>query len=294
MEVIIGGSAGTLYVWDTVTDTPYHCAVSSQAISSAPALADLNESDADQNLDIVVTDMQGSVFSISYPGTTCVPGWTVSLGNAPVTAPTIGDVDGDDALEVVTARMRSGKIFVLNSDGSQETVIAGTTGQISAPPSISDIDRDGDYEILVTDDTHLYLWHGSTVRPWGIIMGFPVDRGNAYRDGMMSTVALYPTDVRVTEYDPVTEQEIRFQVQLENRGTGKAYDVVVRFVGQTTGFTVATGQVTVPVTIDEAGGTNDTVWTPDFHFTNYTGAQVYLYFDIVYRDVQGSEYLIHR
>ncbi len=230
MEIVIGGSQGTLYVWDSVTGTAYHCPISSSAISSAPALADVDEADANQDLDIVLTDITGTLFMISYPGASCQIGWSSSLGNAPLTTPTIGDVDGDDELEVVTARMRSGKMFVFNADGTRMNVVAGTTWQVSAPPSIADVDRDGDYELIASDESELYVWHVGSQVPHTTMMGYPFARGNIYRDGAMPSIHLYPQEITDYVYNAGTKH-YTFKLVLKNMGTATAYNVEARYVG---------------------------------------------------------------
>jgi hypothetical protein len=294
-EVVIGGDHGTVYVWDTgdPTNTSYHYTPSgATAISSAPALADLDESDTNQNLDLVVADSQGRVYAFYYNGTTPTSLWSVHLGDAPVTSPIIGDANSDDALEVITARMVSGKVFILDADGSPVPLTAGTAGQISGPPAIGDVDRDGNYEIIAVDDKYLYLWHGYSTIPSTILLGYPFDRGNVRRDGVMTTVSLYPVAAVNQTY---TDPHYSFDVQLVNRGTGPAYNVAVQLVGYEHHNLITV--TTRLATVDEIppGGGPVTVGPFVLDLTNYDWeTPIYVFFDMIYEDAQGSEYLIHR
>jgi hypothetical protein len=298
-ELVIGGSQGTVYIWDTADGSAHHYTPGgSVAISAAPALADLN---GDGHLDVVIANTAANLYAFDHNGTAYQTLWMANLGDAPVTAPTIGDVDGDDALEVVVARMRSGKVFVLNPDGTEWPLTAGTAGQISAPPTIADVDRDDDLEILAVDDANLYLWHGSTQHPGPIIQGYPVDRGNVRRDGAMPNVALYPLRTVDTSYTAGTGL-YQFNVVIQNRGTDTADNVVVRYAGYEDGnlVKVLKRTATAPTATIAAGAEWQTTDFIQLDLTEYAKLPkagrpaVYFYFDLTYTDSAGSEYLVHR
>jgi hypothetical protein len=308
MELVIGGDQGNVYIWNANTGgVPIIVSTGAAVITSAPALGYLT---SNTGLDIVVANASGTVF--------CIRGgailWQKNVGIGGLVSPVIGDVDGDNALEVVIARMRSGRVLVLESSDPANygtpnisiTESTRTTGQINASAAVTDLDRDADYEIFVTDDASsptqdtLYIWDIPKTLPTAslqTILGWPFYQGNYHRDGAITTANLYPVNVT---YDISAWPLVTLQVHVENRGTGVANNVALKYVSYqpfmslvspTNGIVLVT--TGVPAGSIAAGVTG--VTEPlTFDFTGYAGQEIILYFDITYTDANGSEYLIHR
>lgn len=137
----------------------------------APAVADLNN---DGQLEIIVASYDGWIRAYKADRTVL---WAFDYTQGAVlfaTEPVIGDVDGDDALEVVFSTYVpiqdndwDGPVGVwgLESDG---TVMQGFPLPLSTPgargsPALADLDRDGDLEILVAARTgEVFVWDTTT------------------------------------------------------------------------------------------------------------------------------------
>ncbi|GAK56054.1 polymorphic outer membrane protein [Candidatus Vecturithrix granuli] len=306
MELVLGGDQGHVYIWNASTGALEAVVDAGTApITSDPTLAYLT---SDTGLDIVVANAEGTVFCIRWNGTISQILWQTDLGTLGLLSPVIADVDGDNALEVVISKMRSGRVFVLERDGSINTGISaatGTAGQINASAAVSDLDRDADYEILVTDDVaspaqdKLYIWDIPKTLPTAnlrTIVGWPFLRGNYYRDGSITTANLYP--VKVT-YDTIAWPLMKFWVHVENRGTGIANNVALKYVSYQPFMSLvspANGIIMItpnpPASI--AAGATGVTEPLTFNMSAYAGQEIIMYFDITYTDADGTEHLIHR
>lgn len=123
LEVIIGADAsdgGRLYVYrgdgSLLPGFPIH---TDQTIFSSPAVADL---DGDGWLDIVVGsgnyyEGKGRVVYAWNRHGSPLAGWPVSVGNYAISAPTVGDIDGDNAPEVIIGAT-DGKLYAFEGNGS--------------------------------------------------------------------------------------------------------------------------------------------------------------------------------
>jgi hypothetical protein len=106
---------------------------------------------------IAVFDVDGNPF----------PGWPVTTSSPfPATA-AIGNVDGDDHLEIVVGDWSN--MYALNHDG---TLVSGwpIANGISYSPALEDIDGDGDLEIIYPSGNFLYIRHGDGT----LLDGWPV------------------------------------------------------------------------------------------------------------------------
>jgi hypothetical protein len=162
------------------SDTLWERALDSQSNAelSAPAIGDV---DKDGRLDVVIgsgpiSSASGRSRLYAYRGTDGDPLWRVYVGNVPMgvqpptlCSPVIGDMDSDDAMEVVVG---SDQVYCRSgSDGSPEWS-HDTWGDI-AGLAIEDVDGDGELEIIATasgepDSSHtdsgeLYVLEGSGV-----------------------------------------------------------------------------------------------------------------------------------
>jgi hypothetical protein len=72
----------------------------------------------------------------------------------------VGEVDGDPGLEILVGSYNEGKVFALDATGA---LVAGwpiqTGAEIWSTPTLADLDRDGDVEVLQSGmDQVLYVW----------------------------------------------------------------------------------------------------------------------------------------
>ncbi|MHB0877285.1 MAG: FG-GAP repeat domain-containing protein [Anaerolineae bacterium] len=151
--------------WPRLTDYPGF---------SSPALADL---DGDGDLEVIIGTGDpynsgpdgfpgaGSVYAWHHTGA-LVSGWPVTPTNMQGnnsfvrSSPTVGDVDGDGAQEVVFSM--AWDVQVYGPTGAREAVLR-TNWTVVASPAIGDVDGDGHGELWIGggdtyDQTRGYLW----------------------------------------------------------------------------------------------------------------------------------------
>lgn len=183
--------------------------------SSSPAVGDLN---SDGRLDVVAyiqgsRSLGGDGFSrvVAWDAQAASEVWNViprykgrnrDLGGE-YSSPVIADLDGNGSLEVIVAN-QGGLSVLKGSDGtalscSEERCsglpLFGTDGIGTATPTVSDLDGDGDLEIIMVapsngSTTTVYIWsglHGSLQSPITNTAAFaapwPMWRGNIHRSG---------------------------------------------------------------------------------------------------------------
>jgi len=179
----------SLYVWnclgEVVEGWPKHIS------SGAPSLADLDD---DGDLEVVAQGMSShsKVYIWHHDGSAFSPNWPQSVQTSfqAKASPAIGDVDGDGSLEIVTVFNHWGDpyptmetvLYCWELDGSladgEWPVVLSVAEQTYAwaTPSLGDIDRDGDLDIvqLVTDwsgslELHVLDEGGSYLPGWPLI-----------------------------------------------------------------------------------------------------------------------------
>ena len=117
-----------------------------------PVLADL---DGDKDLEIVCPTNEGTVYIWHHDGSN-FNGWPKeNIGFCP----TIGDVDSDNQVEIIT--IDSTAIYAYNLDGS---LVNGWPlqgeGQLSIiKPLLANIDSDNSLEVLAGGSNKVYIWH---------------------------------------------------------------------------------------------------------------------------------------
>ena len=106
---------------------------------------------------IAVFDVNGSPF----------PGWPVITSSPIPATAAIGDVDGDDHLEIVVGDWSY--MYVYSHDGF---LLSGwpIANGISYSPALEDVDGDGDLEIIYPSGNSLYIRHGDGT----LLDGWPV------------------------------------------------------------------------------------------------------------------------
>ena len=170
LEVVIGSDADTIYAW-RATGAPLNPAYPTGALAplpdgaiinyTTPALADIDANP--QTVEVIHATFRGNVYAFTSTGSLL---WTADVGpNRPLSTPAIGDLDQDGTLEVVVCQGNVGTgaaanaLYVIDAvTGGVERSWEGATaipGQLTSagnyihPPSLADLDHDGDLEIVI-------------------------------------------------------------------------------------------------------------------------------------------------
>lgn len=80
--------------------------------------------------------------------------WSHDTGGKIFASPVQADLDGDGRIETVVAASRAKRLVCLDGDGAviwEYALVSGQTEGLHATPSIGDLDRDGDLEIIFVD-----------------------------------------------------------------------------------------------------------------------------------------------
>jgi len=134
--------------------------------------------------EIVIGDMQGTLYAFEASG---LLRWTFTTAMPGTIAPTLGDVDGDGAVEVLAAAADHA-LYCLNSRGEPKWRFR-TNLRLIHSATIADVNADGKTEVLVCGGDHslrcltLDGAHEPYLLPW------PARRGDAQQ-----TAAVLPAD----------------------------------------------------------------------------------------------------
>lgn len=154
---VIAGSWSQTFVWNH-DGTVYPGWPKPVGTFSAAALADL---DGDADLEIVLASADGQLFVWHHDGTTFNGWpftWTGGTGLGVIMAPSVGDVDGDGALEIVAGTGQDAfttvlhDFFVWEIDGSVRTGFPLVTKYHTNGPVVGDLDNDGSIELAFFDN----------------------------------------------------------------------------------------------------------------------------------------------
>ncbi len=163
--------------------------------------------DGVQGVDIVAAShATNQVYCFNYTGAV-ISGWPQSTLTRVRAAMTVGDVDGDDDLEIIAAD-QNGVLYVWHADGSELLdgdnspatngvfkVLPNTPWIHYQSPALADLDNDGEDEIIVTaQDSTCYAFNadGSDVPGWPVTLpdfgGGSVAIGDIDNNGQLDVV----------------------------------------------------------------------------------------------------------
>ena len=122
---------------------------------SAPRLVDMDD---DDDMDIVAGNESGNLFYFENQGTPSTPDWieiTGYFGGIDVgtnCVPTVGDLNMNDILDVITGNLWGEVQFFRNNEGTwmEDPIhVSGITGGQNTTPALVDLDDDGDLDLTL-------------------------------------------------------------------------------------------------------------------------------------------------
>lgn len=169
-EIIVGSNSDSLYVI-YFDGTPYPGWPNwlEDDVVSSPAVGDL---DNDGSLEIVVGSGglpggsdRGKLWAFNADGS---PFWVepIVLGDAIISSPALGDIDGDDSLEIIIGTASGGppkvscKLYALRNDGS--ILWENPLGIIESSPALGDMNSNGLPDVVITASDTVYALEDST------------------------------------------------------------------------------------------------------------------------------------
>jgi peptidase C25-like protein/VCBS repeat protein/flagellar hook capping protein FlgD/fibronectin type III domain protein len=204
LEVVMCSSADSVYVlladgtrapgWPQ----PLELTPGNGRVPSA-ALGRLRGHLGDPSLDVVACGVDGTLRAWAPTGA-LLPGWSsVHLGTGGASAtteasPTIADLDGDGALEVLMGA-DDRRVYAFHSDG---TLVSGfpieTGAEVLASPAIWDVDGDGRADLILAGwDRQVHVW-GYPGSFSEVGMAWPLFRHDNWRTGLATFPLLTSTD----------------------------------------------------------------------------------------------------
>lgn len=169
-EIIVGSNSDSLYVL-LFDGTPYPEWPNwlEDDVVSSPAVGDLNN---DGSLEIVVGSgglpggtNRGKLWAFNTDGSLF---WAepIILGDAIISSPALGDIDGDDSLEIIIGTTLGGipriscKLYALKNDGT--ILWENPLGSIESTPALADLNCNGLPDVVITTSDTVYALEDST------------------------------------------------------------------------------------------------------------------------------------
>jgi len=171
LEVLIG-AGNKVYAWhhNGVPVSGWPITVTG-SVASTPAIADVDQTFS--GLEVVVTTSEAWVYVFRNNGQTAAGSWPVQVSTTwgMRSSPAVGDIDGDNEIEIVVVGQENiskfvyGKVYALNHDGTgvgyNWPAQMGCIWQNAAAecaPALGDIDNDNEIEIVTQDKWRTYVW----------------------------------------------------------------------------------------------------------------------------------------
>ncbi|MHC4598192.1 MAG: FG-GAP-like repeat-containing protein, partial [Planctomycetota bacterium] len=228
---------------------------------SLPILADV---DGKKGLEIVLGSRDGRVFVIDGEGKN-LPGFPVTLPKEAYGS-TVGDVDGDRLPEIVVG-CADGNVYGFDPDGQ---ALRGfplrTGGPVRGVPVITDVDGDGDVDILAaSNDAYVHIWDLSAQHDPGRV-AWPMYGGNPAHTGVPFAPPPAPPSLtiqgtvsaRIMWRAPKTKKRTKIRAYHVYRGQGGVLERISRTPGKKLSFldkTIVPGRLyTYAVTAVDANG----------------------------------------
>ncbi len=158
-DAVVGDTGGQLFFHrNTGTSFSYDGSVFAGidlGYSSVPRLVDM---DSDGDLDIVAGNEDGNLFYFQNTGSSDsaawveVPGTFGGIDVGSYCVPTVGDLDDDGDMDIITGDISHEIQFFENVGGTwveDDSVVAGMTAGQNAAPAFGDMDDDGDLDLII-------------------------------------------------------------------------------------------------------------------------------------------------
>lgn len=174
-DAVVGDTSGRLYVhWNTGAGFVYDGAFLADVdlgYTSVPRLCDM---DLDGDLDLVAGCEAGTVSyfrntgSPDSPQWVLVPGFFGGLDVGSYCSPTVGDLDGDGDLDLLTGDLFHEIQFFENVAGAwveNPAVVAGIAAGQNAAPAFGDLDGDGDLDLTIGNYDGTFNYYRNVAPP---------------------------------------------------------------------------------------------------------------------------------
>lgn len=185
--------------------------------ASSFALADF---DGSGKLDVVCGDSSGHVYRLRAGALF----WRADVGGGVVQGPSVGDVDGDGALEVLVCS-RGNRVVCLSDKGDEEWQYETDAAPLTTP-ALGDFDGDGEVEIVFAGKDRLVhcLSTGGTLDaaklPWPMLAHDPQLSGNSTTVPFARVAASKslpsPVSLEIRRYEPLRTGESEAEVAFAN------------------------------------------------------------------------------
>ena len=173
-EIIIGSDAGTVYMLDA-NGVPYFETSIGESIRNSPAL-----SIQDASLNIVFSTEEGNIYYLDEYGEIK---FFRETGKGSLHSPVLSDFDSNGAVDAVVAS-ESGSVNIVSDNLVFDSYfpLVFNSEIINNAPLVSDIDNDGDLEIIFGYGNYL---HSLDIKLQGSQMQWAIHRSDFQRTGLL-------------------------------------------------------------------------------------------------------------